>query len=214
MVTPSLDRGSEAPTPRAAPVGLVTPQLPSGSLSALKPGELPQLKSSKQMSSTKDTPTKSIASAPTSIPTLPEDMEGVTPPPVRDRLKPPSGVVPPVLDNEGKPVPGARLVLDPDLSTISFNRGSDQLDQEAVQIVQKITNILLANTGARITLVAYADTGSGVSPREARRISLNRALAIRDFMTSKGVPSSRVDVRPMGANVPSGDMDRVDVKVN
>jgi outer membrane protein OmpA-like peptidoglycan-associated protein len=141
-------------------------------------------------------------------------MAGVNPPPLREGAKPLPGIAAPVVDSEGKPVPTARLRLDPDISTISFTRGSDQLDMDAVEITEKLSRILLANGNARITLVAYSDTGGEISPREARRLSLNRALAIRDFMTTKGVPSSRVDVRPMGANVPSGDMDRVDIKVN
>lgn len=215
MVTPSLDSG-DAPSPRAAPVGLVTPQLPSGPLPALKPGELPQLKSAKKaVSSLKETKSaKAIASEPDSALDPIEGAEGIKLPSLGDTMKPPAGVVPPVKDSQGNPVPGARLVLDPDLTTISFERASDQLDKEAVKIVERVTGIMLANPATRITLVAYSDTGGQISAREARRLSLNRALVVRDFMTAKGVPSSRVDVRPMGANVPSGDMDRVDIKVN
>lgn len=106
------------------------------------------------------------------------------------------------------------MVLDSDVSTISFRRGDDQLDRDAVKIVEKLANIMLIHGNARITLVAYSDTNGDITPREARKLSLNRALAIRDFLATKGVSSSRVDVRPMGANVPSGDMDRVDVKAN
>lgn len=212
MVTPSLE--SDAPSPRAAPVGLVTPQLPSGPLPALKSGELPKLKPSKKLELKKESSAEPTVSAPSSAPELPASMAGVNPPPIRDEAKPTPGVMSPVLDSDGKPVAGARLKLDPDISTISFERGSDQLDKDAVEITEKLSRILKANGNARITLVAYSDTSGEISPREARRLSLNRALAIRDFMTSKGVPSSRVDVRPMGANVPSGDMDRVDVKVN
>lgn len=145
---------------------------------------------------------------------LPEGLDALPPPPLRDNSKPKPGLKSPVLDSQGKPIPGARLILEPDVSTISFSSGSDQLDKDAVEIVEKLTAIMVSNGHARITLVAYAGTDGKVSPRDARRISLNRALAIRDFMTSKGVSSGRVDVRPMGANVPSGDMDRVDVKVN
>lgn len=80
IVTPSLSAG-DAPVPRAALVGLVTPQLPSGPLPALKPGELPQLKSSKKVSSSsvKDSKTKAIASAPDSVPSLPEEGFGREP---------------------------------------------------------------------------------------------------------------------------------------
>ena len=223
ITTPSLDSGDAAPTPRAAPVGLVTPQLPSGPLPALKPGEVPQLKSSKKKDSKKTLEASQMPvvqlddsgyTAPSVAPGLPAGLQPVNPPPLRDEVKPPAGLKPPVIDSEGKPVPGARLVLDSDVSMISFNRGSDQLDKDAVEISEKLARILMANGNARITLVAYSDTDGTITPREARRISLNRALAIRDFLATKGVSSGRVDVRPMGANVPSGDMDRVDVKVN
>jgi len=221
VTTPSIDSG-EAPTPRAAPVGLVTPQLPTGALAPMKPGTLPALKLSKKGApvapEASTMPTAKIMDngyeAPPAIPELPEGMQPVNPPPVRDTTKPLAGVKPPVLDSEGKPVPGARLVLDSDVSTISFSRGADQLDRDAVEIVEQLARILAAHGNARITLVAYSDTDGAISPREARRISLNRALAIRDFLAAKGISSGRVDVRPMGANVPSGDMDRVDVKVN
>ena len=62
--------------------------------------------------------------------------------------------------------------------------------------------------------LAYAAVGDNTSPREARRMSLARALALRDFLTSKGISSARIDVRALGANVPSGDPDRVDIKSN
>ena len=57
----------------------------------------------------------------------------------------------------------------------------------------------------RITLTAYADTANNTSAREARRLSLSRALTIRDYLTAKGISSGRIDVRALGANVPSGD---------
>lgn len=210
MVTPSM--GDEAPTPRAAPVGLVTPQLSSKAvLPALKPGTLPSLKSSGR--TVKDS-SPGVLETPSFAPSLPEGTTALTPPPVRDAALPTAGLKPPVIDSEGKTVPGTRLVLEPEASLISFERGSDKLDKDAVQVVEKLIRILKANGAARITLTAYSDTNGTITPREARRLSLNRALAIRDFMTTKGIASSRVDVRPMGANVPSGDMDRVDVKVN
>ncbi|MDD2325218.1 MAG: OmpA family protein [Alphaproteobacteria bacterium] len=240
MVTPSLSSGNEAPAPKAAPVGLVTPQLSSSALPAMKPGTVPDLKvvkknadKAKTGKDSKTAKSKKVAGddeadltaaaasmardeieAPLVAPELPEGIEPLPPPPLRETAKPVPGQKAPVLDSTGKPVAGARLVLDPELTTISFAGGSDQLDKESVEIVEKLTKVLIANGQARITLTAYADTSGERSPRDARRLSLNRALTIRDFMTSKGLSSGRVDIRPMGANVPSGDMDRVDVKVN
>ncbi len=210
MVTPSS--GDEAPAPRAAPVGLVTPQLSSKAvLPALKPGTLPSLKTSGKV--IKGASQGGIET-PSFAPSLPEGVTAITPPPVRDAALPTAGLKPPVIDSDGKVVAGTRFVLEPEASLISFERGSDKLDKDAVEVVEKLIRILKDHGEARITLTAYSDINGTITPREARRLSLNRALAIRDFMTTKGIASSRVDVRPMGANVPSGDMDRVDVKVN
>ncbi|HAX91542.1 MAG TPA: hypothetical protein DCY07_04950 [Rhodospirillaceae bacterium] len=227
MTTPSKEPApskkaspDEAPAPKAAPLGLVTPQLSSKALPAMKPGTVPDLKLSKKVENKPEAsalPAAKLETAsevPDDVPELPPELKPLNPPPERDSVLPPPGLKPPVIDSEGKPVPGTRLVLDSDVSSISFDRGSDKLDSDAVEIVEQLVVIMKKSGGARITLVAYSDTDGTISPREARRISLNRALAIRDFMTTKGIASSRVDVRPMGANVPSGDMDRVDVKVN
>ncbi len=217
LTTPSMD--GEAPAPKAAPAGLVTPSLPSGALLPLKSDQIPNRKSFKKVTPTPEVseipaPRLADLDVPGQAPLLPDGTQGVNPPPLRDTNKPLPGLKPPVVDSEGKPIPGARLALDADVSTIGFTRGSDQLEKEAVGTVEKLARILLANGQARITLIAYSDSGGDITPREARKLSLNRALAIRDFLASKGVPSNRVDVRPMGANVPSGDMDRVDVKAN
>ena len=211
---------SEAPAPSAAPVGLVTPRLPTGPLPPLEKGTLPKLKPSKPL----DIPTESSARPPVSLqdlgeppsaaPDLPAGTEPLMPPPVRDTLKPSSSLKAPAGDSEGKSVPGSRLVLDSDISTLSFSRGSDSIDKDAAKSLDKLAGVLSSHGNARITLNAYAGTAGEVSPREARRLSLSRALAVRDYLTSKGVSSGRIDVRALGANVPSGDMDRVDVKVH
>ena len=57
----------------------------------------------------------------------------------------------------------------------------------------------------------------GGAPRDkssdARRVSLKRALVIRQLLIDDGVPSSRIDVRAMGGIDDNGNADRVDVYV-
>ncbi|HVZ27227.1 MAG TPA: OmpA family protein, partial [Rhizomicrobium sp.] len=48
---------------------------------------------------------------------------------------------------------------------------------------------------------------------DARRLSLKRALAIRQVLIDDGVPSERIDVRAMGGADDGGPADRVDVFV-
>lgn len=207
LSTPGLP-SAEAPAPAKAPVGLVTPALPAGEkLEPVKSKKIPNRKSSKPESKLE------APKAPEAIPALPEGVKALKAP-AGAAFVPTPGIVPPVKDSAGNPVPRARLVLEPEISTLSFAAGTDQLDKNGVEIVEKLARILAAHDDARITLLSYASTGIDRSPREARKLSLNRALAIRSLLTGKGIPTNRVDVRPMGANVPSGDMDRVDVKVN
>jgi outer membrane protein OmpA-like peptidoglycan-associated protein len=219
-VTPSSGERDEAPVPSAAPVGLVTPKLPAGPLPPFQSGALPQLKPSKPL----DIPTEASAmtqsglpgfpSAPSAAPDLPEGTEPLVPPPMRDMVKPSTSLKPPAIDQEGKLWPGAKLVLDSDISSLSFDQGASDIGKDIASTLDKLASVLQKNGGARITLNAYAGTNGDITPREARRVSLARALAVRDYLTSKGISSGRIDVRALGANVPSGDMDRVDVKVN
>ena len=63
----------------------------------------------------------------------------------------------------------------------------------------------------RLQIRAYAastvsDGGSG-----ARRLSLTRALAVRQYLIDKGIRSTRIDVRALGAPTDGSAADRVEV---
>ncbi|MDD3288487.1 MAG: OmpA family protein, partial [Alphaproteobacteria bacterium] len=141
---------------------------------------------------------------------LPAGSGQLAPPPVRDE----------VVKNQvsGTPSTGqlgasSKFVLDGGISTIDFDKGSDQLSADAIKLVDQLAISLLSHGGARITLISGADAESN-TPRDARRLSLNRALVLRDYLASKGVPSSRVDIRALGANITGSNANRVDIKVN
>jgi outer membrane protein OmpA-like peptidoglycan-associated protein len=147
-----------------------------------------------------------------SIPELSQESTPVQPPAVGSTL-PSAPVLKESETMHAAHAAGSPLTLDPDVSTIMFAHGSGTLDDTFHDALDKLVALLQKNTNARISLIAYAD-GSGVTPRAARRLSLTRALAIRDYLSSKGISESRVDVHAEGVNVPSGLADRVDVKVN
>ena len=147
------------------------------------------------------------------IPSMPPDAEPLTPPALRDDTPPAAPQAASALDDQGTPVPGNHFVLDEDLSPLSFEAGSDIMQPKVLTKLDAISAVMHTHSDVRITLTAYADSGHA-TPREARRLSLSRALAIRDYLVAKGISSSRVDVRALGANVHSGDPDRVDVKAN
>ncbi len=148
-----------------------------------------------------------------SAPELPADAEPVSPPPVRDNIKPTPGLKSSGFGSDGEPVIGNRFTLPEEISVLEFEPGLDNLNQDALGKLDKLVNILRAHGNNHIMLTAYADN-SNSSPRDARRLSLSRALAVRDYLTGKGISSARVDVRALGANVPSGEPDRVDIKAN
>ena len=64
----------------------------------------------------------------------------------------------------------------------------------------------------RVMLEAYGGA-PGDKGSDARRLSLKRALAIRQVLIDNGVPSTKIDVRAMGGIDDRGNADRVDVYV-
>jgi outer membrane protein OmpA-like peptidoglycan-associated protein len=212
--------GTDSPAPvsgKIAPTSLVTPHLPPApKLPALDSQALPRLTPSKSFASL---PTPSQVPAATDLtqdavpqtPSLPDGSDPLQPPSLRDAL--PSA---PVL-HEGvthpSHIPGNHLTLESSLSTVLFTRGSGNIDGDIIMTLDKVATILQDNPDVRISLIAYADN-TGSTPRDARRLSLTRALAVRDYLASKNVSESRVDVHAEGANTHKGNMDRVDIQVN
>ena len=72
-----------------------------------------------------------------------------------------------------------------------------------------VSTALEAGAG-RVQLEAYSGT-PGDKSSDARRLSLKRALAVRQLLIDNGVPSNRIDVRAMGGADDNGPDDRVDV---
>jgi outer membrane protein OmpA-like peptidoglycan-associated protein len=73
-------------------------------------------------------------------------------------------------------------------------------------------NSAMSTPNARIELQAFGGT-KGDKGSDARRLSLKRALAIRQVLIEDGVSADRIDVRAMGGVDDTGPTDRVDVYV-
>jgi outer membrane protein OmpA-like peptidoglycan-associated protein len=148
--------------------------------------------------------------APQTAPDLPADTQPVPPPDVSQSI----GTAPVLQENANPPSGGATgaLQLDPSVTQILFDAGSETLGGTVSASLDKIADALEAHPEARISLNSYAEK-SGSNPREARRLSLARALAVRDYLTNKGISQSRIDVHAEGT-APSGAADRIDVTVN
>lgn len=112
-----------------------------------------------------------------------------------------------------RPRPGVIQAADAEPVSFDFENGSDLIDEKAQRIIAIWGRRLADNAEAGMTVTAYADlkTSDGSDARAARRLSLARALAVRDLLLAAGAESGQVKIRALGANIQGGDPDRVDL---
>jgi outer membrane protein OmpA-like peptidoglycan-associated protein len=82
----------------------------------------------------------------------------------------------------------------------------------AIKFLAGDLSAAMTSAAARVQIQAYGGN-RGDKSSDARRLSLKRALAIRQVLIDDGVPAERIDVRAMGGADDSGPADRVDVYV-
>jgi outer membrane protein OmpA-like peptidoglycan-associated protein len=89
--------------------------------------------------------------------------------------------------------------------------GADAAPQaDDVKSIATTLNSALDAGAARVELEAYGG-GKGDKSSDARRLSLRRALAVRQLLIDNGVPADRIDVKALGGADDNGTADRVDV---
>jgi outer membrane protein OmpA-like peptidoglycan-associated protein len=93
---------------------------------------------------------------------------------------------------------------------IKFEPGQVALSAETQGLLDQIADPLKA-TGMRLQLAAYSGP-PGDNSSDARRLSLKRALAVRNYLGTRGVPKITVNIASFGGAV-EGDTDRVDLMV-
>jgi len=121
---------------------------------------------------------------------------------------PPASAAPQAADEA--PTPGLTK-----RSVILFAPQAADPAQSALGAIKFLAGDLAASmtsASARVQIQAYGGT-RGDKGSDARRLSLKRALAIRQVLIDDGVPAERIDVRAMGGADDSGPADRVDVYV-
>lgn len=99
---------------------------------------------------------------------------------------------------------------------IDFPAGVAEPSPQVASALQSLAPDLmneLQSGSERLLLQAFAGP-PGDKSSNARRLSLKRALAVRQLLIDSGVPSDRIDVRAMGGANDSGKPDRVDVMVH
>ena len=135
---------------------------------------------------------------------LPPGKPGTLPPVIAKASPPPTTSLPPDVS------------LNPGLvrqSQILFAPGAPNPSVDALDAIRGLAgplNTALAAGASHIEVIAYGGS-RGDHSSDARRLSLKRALAIRQLLIEGGVPASRIDVRAMGGANDSAAADRVDV---
>jgi outer membrane protein OmpA-like peptidoglycan-associated protein len=100
-------------------------------------------------------------------------------------------------------------------SEILFPRGDPDISSATVDKMRTVAADLTTLLGAgasRVQLDAYGGA-PGDKGSDARRLSLKRALGVRELLIEDGVPSEKIDVRALGGIDDGGAPDRVDVMV-
>ena len=127
---------------------------------------------------------------------------------------PPKAPPPKKLASAAPPPAGAEAGLTK-RSVILFAKDAADPAEGALKSIGFLANDLnaaMTGPGSRVELQAYGGT-HGDKGSDARRLSLKRALAIRQILIDDGVSPDRIDVRAMGGTDDSGPADRVDVYV-
>ncbi len=93
---------------------------------------------------------------------------------------------------------------------ITFGPGVSDLNPTTLAAVQKITQQALASSTAVVDITAWAP-GTADDPSAARRLSLDRALAVRAVMIQGGLLSDRIRAVAKGTiDIALGPPDRAD----
>ena len=145
-------------------------------------------------------------------PQAPAPQASVEPPAAR-----PADAEPAIETRTSEPQQQAALPPEPDtavqqevLARVLFTDGQDEVAADGNAALNDLAQSLQADESQRIQLLAYA-AGDSSQVNQARRLSLSRALAVRQFLIAQGIRSTRMDVRALGNNVPDGPPNRVDI---
>ena len=237
--TPAGRRAAVAPAPRA-PATAIEPPKRVAAAPAFKPAPAKQAAPAKQTASAAPSsgggynpnygifaapPGSGLTTEPLSEPKKPaepprQQTAKAEPPPSQPKKQsePPKQQI-----AKAEPPPPARPLLSqepltPGLtkrSVILFSAGAADPAKKALDSIKFLAgdlNAAMVNQASRIQLLAYGGD-KGDKSSDARRLSLKRALSIRQVLIDDGVPSERIDVRAMGGADDGGPADRVDVFV-
>lgn len=149
------------------------------------------------------TPAQTQAPVPAPAPAVPQaTAPAATPAPAP---APPQVAAAPVVP---RPVPAP--AAQGGVVTISFPGGQGELPAGDLTALDALAKQYAAGED-RLQIRAYATSSVSDGGSGARRLSLTRALAVRQYLIDKGIRSTRIDVRALGAPTDGSAADRVEI---
>lgn len=149
-------------------------------------------------------PPPDFARNPLPVPGDPLAAGSLPPPPA------PAGETAAFLDPPPDPGPGRAVALPGGNEfRIVFDEGGMDLEPAEAELLTGIAARMARNQNARLQIRSYA-SAPDAPEMEARRRSLRRAVDLRRLLVDRGVRSTRIDVRALGAAA-AGPADRVDL---
>lgn len=165
------------------------------------------------------TPSKVAVNQPVRVPPRTADLIDMGDFAVAKPRSVPQGQIKPPYTPPSKPVQVARAEPAPVVSggvrrgSIAFEANASDPGSAAVQSLTRLADglsVAVAGGSGRVQVMAYAGQ-KGDKSSNSRRLSLKRALIVRQLLIDAGIPSDRIDVRAMGGATDNGAAERVDV---
>ncbi len=218
--TPAAPKASPPPpAPAAAPVPpppraaapAPTPAPPPAPAPVAAPAKPPQqFATAPQALTPPPRPVTPPAAAPAPVAKLPEAPKAEAPKAEAPKAEPQVAAIP-AAPQPSEPAKTEAAPADKPL-TIVYTTGS-QIPSDAAASMKELTDRLAKDSSLRVQLMSYAsDAEKNVS--RSRRLSLERAVAVRKLLMDNGVDSTRIEVRALGDQNAGGAPDRVDIVIS
>ena len=110
--------------------------------------------------------------------------------------------------NQALPTEETDRGLVSQIGGVQFATGTADINASARENLAKFSGIVASYPGLRFNIEGHTDsTGSNATNNE---LSMKRAMTVRDYLITRGVPASSIDVAGLGSAAPLGDNTTVD----
>ena len=99
----------------------------------------------------------------------------------------------------------------PVLYTVLFAAGEDVITEADLVPLDALARKLEKEKETRISVLGSAPLPEGMQESETRKLSLKRAIAVRQLLIKEGIDSTRINVRALGSDTQEVVKDRVDI---